>query len=28
MDGKPDLDEAALLYDKLMKGMISAEQVC
>ena len=27
-DGKPDLDEAALLYDKLMKGMVSAEQVC
>ncbi len=27
-DGKSDLDEAALLYDKLMKGMVSAEQVC
>ena len=27
-DRKPDLDEAALLYDKLMKGMVSAEQVC
>ena len=27
-DRKPDLDEADLLYDKLMKGMMSAEQVC
>ena len=27
-DGKPVLDKAALLYDKLMKGMVSAEQVC
>ena len=26
--GKTDLDEAALLYDKLMQGLVSADQVC